>query len=257
MKLSKPSLVSIIMPNYNGASFLDATIQSVVNQTYENWELIIVDDLSTDDSCQIVENIGDSRILLYKLKENQGAAVARNTAIKMAKGQFIAFLDNDDLWSAEKLEKQITFMVQNNYAFTYTDYFYFTETENSLVKCIKKVTYNDLLKNNYILTSSVIYNAEVLGKIYMENIRKRQDWSLFINLIKKSRVAVCLTEPLTFYRKHNNSLSAKKTDLIKYNFSFYNKVLGFSKLISILLMGRFLVYYFLKKTKERFGCYHR
>lgn len=258
MKIDNRPLVSIIMPNYNGAAFLGQTIHSVLNQSYTNWELIITDDLSTDDSLEKIKQFNDPRILPpIELKTNMGAAIARNRAIEIAKGELIAFLDNDDLWVPSKLEKQVGFMMDNAFLFTYTDYILFSENDEAVIKCIKKVNYHDLLKNNYILTSTVIYNAKVLGKVYMGNIRKRQDWSLFINIIKKSKMAYCLTESLSYYRRHGNSLSAKKTDLIKYNFNFYNKVLGFSKAKSALLMCRFLIYYFIKKTKERFGWYHR
>ena len=257
MSLSKAPLVSVVIPNYNGSNYIFETIQSVINQTYKNWELIIVDDCSTDDSLKIINGIHDPRVSVVKLQENKGAAVARNTAIEISKGRLIAFLDNDDLWISNKLEKQVGFMLENDLMFTYTDYYKLSEKGKFHIKCIKKVTYNDLLKNNYILTSTVIYNADVLGKIYMENIRKRQDWSLFINVIKESKIAIGLSIPLTLYRKHANSLSAKKTDLVRYNFDFYHKVLGYPKVKSLLLMAQFMVYYFLKKTKERFGLYHR
>lgn len=258
MKNEYRPLVSIIMPNYNGVDFLEKSITSVINQTYTHWQLVIVDDKSTDSSIKLIEEFKDSRILRpIELEKNMGAAVTRNTGIKAANGKFIAFLDNDDFWVPEKLEKQLKFMVDNNYLFTYTDYMRLSEGNEIQIKCINKVTQQGLLKNNYILTSTVMYNAGVLGKIYMQNIRKRQDWSLFINIIKKSKTAYCLTEPLTYYRKHKNSLSAKKIGLLKYNFNFYNKVLGFSKLKSLFLLLRYLFHYFLKKTMERFGWYHR
>lgn len=244
--------VSVVMPNYNGEDFIGQSISSVLAQTYSNWELIICDDCSTDSSLDLIAGFKDSRIRPpLRLETNQGAAVARNKAIEEAKGEFIAFLDNDDYWSSEKLEKQLNFMLRNGYDFTYTDYFQFTNSDSKRIKCRKLVNYKALLKNNYVLTSTVIYNAGNLGKIYMQNIRKRQDWSLFINIVKQSQYGYNLPIPLTYYRRHENSLSANKRTLLKYNFDFYHRVLGFSKVASFLLMLRFLFYYFLKKIMER------
>jgi glycosyltransferase involved in cell wall biosynthesis len=240
------------MPNYNGAKFISQSISSILGQTYPFWELIISDDKSTDNSLDIIGTFKDERIKPpIRMKTNQGAAVARNKAIEHAKGDFIAFLDNDDYWAPQKLRDQLYFMLQNDYKFTYTDYTQFSTTYNKRIRCKLKVDYSALLRNNYILTSTVIYNAKALGKIYMENIRKRQDWSLFINIVKKSSAAYNLAMPLTYYRRHEESLSASKLDLIKYNFNFYHEVLGFSKITSVFLMIRFLFYYFLKKIKER------
>src|SRR6056297_1828328 len=252
MKNTKKPLISIIMPNYNGAKFLSQSISSVLEQTYPFWELIICDDRSTDNSLEVIGSFKDERIIPpLSLEINQGAAVARNKGIEHAKGIFIAFLDNDDHWAPQKLQEQLYFMLENNYEFTYTDYFQFSATYNKRIKCKMKVNYHALLRNNYILTSTVMYNAQATGKVYMENIRKRQDWSLFINIVRKAGSAYNLPKPLTYYRRHDESLSASKLDLIKYNFNFYHKVLGFSKIRSFFLMIRFLYYYFLKKIKER------
>lgn len=251
--MSKTPLVSIVVPNYNGEKFLKECIDSVLSQTYNNWELIICDDNSVDNSLDIINSYNDSRIISpIVLKENQGAAIARNKAIECVKGSYIAFLDNDDYWAPTKLEEQLKFMINNNYLFTYTDYIQFSGDKRKLVRCIDHVTKRKLLKNNYILTSSVIYYAEKLGKIYMANIRKRQDWSLFINIIEKSQNAYNYSKGLTYYRKHDNSISANKLDLLKYNFYFYHKVLEYDKFISYLLMTRFIFYYMLKKIKEKF-----
>tara|TARA_R110000751_G_scaffold85000_2_gene169789 strand:+ start:6020 stop:6778 length:759 start_codon:yes stop_codon:yes gene_type:complete len=246
-------LVSIIVPNYNGAKYIEDCINSVLNQTYTNWELIICDDNSSDNSVELINNYNDDRIISPVIhNENKGAAVARNNAIRQATGEFIAFLDNDDYWDPKKLEKQVEFMLDGSYTFTFTDYVQFNTKNKKNIRCKKVVSRNDLLKNNYILTSTVIYNAEKLGKIYMANIRKRQDWSLFINIIEKSEFAYNLPLALSFYRKHEDSISSNKIDLLKYNFNFYNKVLGYSKLKSFLMMVRFLFHYFIKKIREKF-----
>ncbi|WP_027065471.1 glycosyltransferase family 2 protein [Maribacter sp. Hel_I_7] len=246
-------LVSIIVPNYNGAKYIEDCINSVLNQTYTNWELIICDDNSSDNSVELINNYNDDRIISPVIhNENKGAAVARNNAIRQATGEFIAFLDNDDYWDSKKLEKQVEFMLDGSYTFTFTDYVQFNTKNKKNIRCKKVVSRNDLLKNNYILTSTVIYNAKKLGKIYMANIRKRQDWSLFINIIEKSEFAYNLPLALSFYRKHEDSISSNKIDLLKYNFNFYNKVLGYSKLKSFLMMVRFLFHYFIKKIREKF-----
>ncbi|MEP2690287.1 glycosyltransferase family 2 protein [Maribacter dokdonensis] len=245
-------LVSIIVPNYNGAKYIEDCINSVLNQTYTNWELIICDDNSSDNSVELIKSYSDNRIISPIInKKNNGAAVARNNAIKQAKGEFIAFLDNDDYWEPKKLEKQVKFMIGGNYSFTFTDYVQFNTKNKKTIRCKKIVSKSDLLKNNYILTSTVIYNAKKLGKIYMADIRKRQDWSLFINIIEKSELAYNLPLALSFYRKHEESISSNKIDLLKHNFNFYNKVLGYSKPNSFLMMIRFLLYYFIKKFKEK------
>ncbi|SFR58109.1 glycosyltransferase family 2 protein [Maribacter stanieri] len=246
-------LVSIIVPNYNGAKYIEDCINSVLNQTYTNWELIICDDNSSDNSVELINNYNDDRIISPVIhNENKGAAVARNNAIRQATGEFIAFLDNDDYWDPKKLEKQVEFMLDGSYTFTFTDYVQFNTKNKKNIRCKKVVSRNDLLKNNYILTSTVIYNAKKLGKIYMANIRKRQDWSLFINIIEKSEFAYNLPLALSFYRKHEDSISSNKIDLLEYNFNFYNKVLGYSKLKSFLMMVRFLFHYFIKKIREKF-----
>lgn len=115
-------LISIIMPSYNTAKYINESIRSVINQTYSNWELIIVDDCSSDNTDEIIKNINDDRIIYIKNKVNSGAAISRNKALKHAKGKWVAFLDSDDVWLPEKLEKQTKFMKKNNYKFTYTDY---------------------------------------------------------------------------------------------------------------------------------------
>lgn len=246
-------LISIVIPNYNGAKFLQQCIDSVIAQTYQNWELLICDDNSNDNSLDILAQYQDKRIMPpIVLKENRGAAIARNYCIEKAKGELIAFLDNDDIWHQDKLKKQVAFMLANDYDFSYTDYIQFSESHEKVVACKKKVTKKIMLRNNYILTSTAIYNVKSLGKVFMADIRKRQDWSLFLNILEKSGSAYNLSEPLTSYRKHSQSLSNKKLGLLKYTFDFYHKVLGYKRIISVLMVVQYLFYYFLKKLKERF-----
>ena len=220
---------SIITPLYNAEKYIETTIQSAQSQTYKNWEMIVVDDVSQDNGPKIVERYikKDKRIKLIKLEKNGGGAVARNRAIKEAKGKYIAFLDSDDLWYPEKLEKQIKFMEENNYDFTYTHYEKIDEEGNKLNEIIKskdKVDYKGLLKSNQIGCLTAMYNQENLGKIYMPLIRKRQDYALWLQILKKTKYGDCLKENLAQYRLVNGSVSSNKMNLIKFNWQIFREV---------------------------------
>lgn len=222
-------LVSIITPLYNAEKYIISTIQSIQAQSYKNWEMIIIDDLSTDNSSGIVEKYinKDKKIKLIKLRKNCGGAVARNRGIKEAKGKYIAFLDSDDLWHPQKLEKQVKFMEKNSFNFTYTQYEKIDEEGNKLNEIVKskaKVSYNELLKSNQIGCLAAMYNAGKLGKIYMPLIRKRQDYALWLQVLKKSVYGYCLKENLAQYRIVNGSVSSNKINLIKYNWKLFRKI---------------------------------
>ena len=183
-------LVSIITPVYNCEKLLSKTIECVINQTYKNWELLLVDDCSKDNSAKIAKEYvkKDKRVKYIKLEKNSGAAIARNTALKNSKGRFIAYLDSDDLWKPEKLEKQVKFMKDNNYAFTCTDYEKIAENGKSLNKIIKipkKVNYNLFLRNTIIQTVGVMVDTSITGKdvLVMPNIRRRQDAATWCQLL--------------------------------------------------------------------------
>jgi teichuronic acid biosynthesis glycosyltransferase TuaG len=229
--------VSIITPNYNSANFIEETINSIIKQSYTNWELIITDDVSTDNSIDLIQkyvNI-DNRIKLIQLKENSGAAVARNTSIEAATGKYIAFLDSDDLWTPDKLEKQIQFMNENNSSFSYSNYKLIDEEGNNL-NIIKKptsnLTYNELLKENQIGCLTAIYDQKKLGKVYMPLIRKRQDYGLWLEILKQINHAHKIDEVLAIYRVRENSISSNKVEMLKYNFQLFNKHQKLSKLKS-------------------------
>ena len=172
-------LVSVITPLYNSEKYISKTIESVINQKYNNWELIIINDCSKDKGPEIVKKYQnqDERIKLINLEKNSGAAVARNIGIENAQGDFIAFIDSDDIWERNKLKEQINFMLDNDYNFSFTDYIQIDEKGKELrtIKAPKILTYNKQLLYNHIGTSTVIYNQKNLGKIYMPNLRKRQD----------------------------------------------------------------------------------
>ena len=220
-------LVSIIMPTYNCAKFIKETIESVLNQTYENWELVIVDDCSNDNTEEVVERFNDKRIKYHKLEKNSGAAVARTTAMKMATGNYMAFLDSDDLWKKDKLEKQLDFMKKNNYNFTCTAYEQIDEEGNKLNKVIKtkkKANYNRILLDCPVGNSTVVYNVDNLGKFEVPNIRKRNDDALWLQILKKEKFIYGMPDVLMEYRIRNNSISSNKLSLIKYHWQLYREI---------------------------------
>lgn len=222
------NLVSIITPSFNASKYIDLTLKSILSQTYSNWELIIVDDCSSDSTCEIVQQFikQDSRIKLVKLEQNSGAAVARNTGIENAKGRFIAFLDSDDTWHPQKLEKQIEFMEKNNYAFTYTQYHQVNEFGEVIgtLNFPKKVNYRTLLKTCIIGCLTVIYDTSKIGKVYFPLIRKRQDFALWLKILKKVEFAYCLEEDLASYTVRSDSISANKWKAAQFNWKLYRDI---------------------------------
>ena len=254
--LEDKPLVSIITPLYNAEKFIAETISSVQNQSYKNWEHIIVDDASSDNSILVVDSLAadENRIIFIKNSENLGAAVCRNQATELARGHFIAFLDADDLWSPEKLEKQLQFMFQNECAVSFSSYQHMDEESkplNKRVKALPSLSYKKQHSNNYIGNLTGIYNAQLLGKIIAPSIRKRQDWAVWLEAIKRSgKPALGLQEDLAFYRVRKGSISANKTNLITYNFKFYREHLGHSFLASVYYLIRFFWEYFVNRPKQ-------
>ncbi len=222
-------LVSVITPTYNCGKFIEETIKSVQAQTYTNWEMIIVDDCSTDNTKEIVENIAanDSRIKYHCLETNSGAAVARTEAMKKAQGNYMAFLDSDDLWSSEKLEKQLLFMKEKGINFSATYYEQITEDGKKLgkiVKAPKKTDYNRLLLDCPVGNSTVVYSVGAMGKFEVPNIRKRNDDALWLTMLKKEKYIYGMPEVLMQYRVRKNSISSNKFSLIKYHWYLYRKI---------------------------------
>ena len=235
------NLISIIIPVYNSDKYLVETLDSVLKQTYTDWELLLIDDCSTDCSREIIESYAekDSRIQVHLLEENSGAAVARNKGMELAKGEYVAFNDSDDLWFPEKLEIQLSFMKEHDYAFTttayeYTDEFGVPTGKRFHVK--KKTGYWGLLLNFPVLTITNMFNAEKLGKFYIEPIRKRNDMVLFLKILQKEP-AYGLDIVLSQYRQRQNSLSRNKMDLIKYNWYVYRKIANLSVVTSAFLIA--------------------
>ena len=220
-------LVSIVTPLYNSEKFIEETIESVLTQTYNKWEMLIVDDCSTDLSSDIVKKYSekDSRIKYIKMEKNSGAALCRNKAIELSEGEFIAFLDSDDLWKEKKIENQIKFMKENKYFISFHEYEEIDESGRKLnikIRVPKKpVTYRSYLLTNPIGCLSGMYNVKEIGKIYMPLLKKRQDTGFWLKILSTGEKAYALNESLAFYRVRNNSLSFKKGDLLKYHWKLY------------------------------------
>ena len=244
--------VSVITPLYNSEKYIAEAIDSVLLQSYTDFEMIIIDDCSQDNSVNIVNSYNDKRIQLICLKENNGAGVARNKGIDLAKGRYIAFLDSDDQWLPNKLEKQINFMRAKNVPFCFSSFYLMDDNGQGLNKyreALPQVDYDKMLHNNYIGCLTAIYDTESLGKIFMTEHKKRQDWGLWLKILSKTKWAESIQEPLASYRLRNESLSHHKWNLIRHNYLFYREQVGFSMLGSITRMISFLFYYFQYKLK--------
>lgn len=226
--MKNQQLVSVITPCYNAEDYLYESISSVLAQSYRNLELIVVDDCSSDGSLELLMSLSkcDTRMKVLKLKSNSGPAVARNVAINAAQGRYIAFLDSDDIWKKNKLEKQIKFMQENNYPFTYTSYSRFSTDlkGKEYVGAPDKLTYSDLLKTCYIGCLTSVYDSKYFGKIKMPLISKRQDWALWLKLLKKVEFAYGLNEELSLYRVRSDSISSNKLSAAKYVWLLYRRV---------------------------------
>lgn len=246
-------LVSIIMPSYNTASFIEETIQSVLNQTYTNWELIIVDDCSTDNTNEVVDTIKDCRIHYLKNEKNSGAAISRNKALREAKGQWIAYLDSDDLWMPEKLEKQIKFMEENGYVFSYTNYEGIdVDGYKTGVKVTgpKKITKTGMFNYCWPGCLTVMYDANKIGLIQIEDIKKNNDYAMWLKVCRKADCYL-LDEILGQYRKGRvGSVSTHSIrTMIGWHYKLYREAEDMGILSSLFNTGRNLVFGFYKKKR--------
>ncbi len=227
----KDELVSIITPVYGCEKFIEETIKSVQNQTYKNWEMLLVDDCTPDNSAEIIKNlaISDSRLKYIKLTENSGAAVARNVGLENARGRYIAYLDADDLWFENKLESQLKFMKENGVEFSCCDYEKIDEDGTKLNKIVnmpKTITYKQLLRNTIIQTVGVIVDLEKVDKklLVMPNVRRGQDSATWLQMLKNGVVFTGQNEVLAIYRRVSQSLSANKLTAMKRTWNLYRKV---------------------------------
>jgi len=254
MKQISENLVSIIMPAHNSQNYINESINSVLNQSYVNWELIIIDDASTDNTSKIIKIFSDNdkRIRCIKNKDNYGAAVSRNLGINNSKGDFVAFLDSDDLWIKDKLIKQISFMNSNNYFFTYTYYEVFDNSAGTqvMLKCPSIINRNIMAFSCPIGALTVIYNKKKLGNIFSADIKKRNDYALWLEILNKSNKAFCLKESLAKYRKSNKGLSGSGSYFS--NLVYYWKVIKISyKAWIIIIPFSTPIYLFILLLKKK------
>lgn len=235
--------ISVIIPTFNCEDSILKTIDSIENQTSsKRIEVIICDDCSTDQTQKLLDQYKSKKFNLKLLNNelNSGAAISRNKAIKAASGKYIMFCDADDIWDKNKIEKQIKFMEENDVPFSYTSYYKFNNkiSESKLVKSKAKVSYKDLLLFNHICCSTVCYNAKFFGNVLMPNIRKRQDYALWLKMIKKVDFFHCLPEALMYKRVGHESISNNKFGLIKYNFRVLNHYEKIPKIVACYYLIR-------------------
>ncbi len=245
-------LVSIIMPAYNAEKYIRLAILSIQNQTFTNWELLIVDDFSTDNTVGIIKaaSAKDIRIILKQLSKNSGTGVARNTALQMSKGRYIAFLDADDLWRKDKLQKQVEFLQTNNYAFCFSYYNIVNAVGVETGKQIRapyNLNFSKMFCANWIGNLTAMYDSEIVGKMTIASARKRQDWTLWLKILKKVKVAHVIPESLAYYRTGNQSISSAKFSLLKHNYNVYRKFHKLNIVATIIAMTAFLYCHFVVK----------
>ena len=247
-------LVSIIMPSYDTAKYIDKAIDSVLKQTYTNWELIIVDDCSPDNTDDIVKPyLSDERIKYYKNEKNSGAAMSRNRALREAKGKWIAFLDSDDLWMPDKLEKQIRFMERNGYQFSYTNYAEIDENgkRNGItVTGPKRITKTGMYNYCWPGCLTVMYDRDVVGLIQIADIKKNNDYAMWLKVCQRADCYL-IDEELALYRRGRAgsvSTHSIKT-MIGWHYKLYRKAEGQNPVVSVFNTGRNLVFGFYKKRR--------
>lgn len=236
--------VSVICPTYNSLQHVKKLVKNLNLQMYNDFELVLIDDCSNDGTEEFIHQITPTlkyKINYIKLEVNSGAGIARNIGIEKAVGDYIAFIDVDDLWLPDKLEKQYKYMEENDYVFTYT-YFYNLYIKDRYVSKIsfspKKVNLKMIMFFNPIKTSTVMYSVKKLGKVYFPEIRKRQDYGLWIKILEKSKEAHLLDQYLTFYSIVEGSLSrTSKLKLIKYHWKLFNKILNKNIISSIIYVA--------------------
>lgn len=225
----KEDLVSVIMPTYNSEKFIKKAIDSVINQTYKKWELIIVDDNSSDNTEIIVKEYCDKycNIMYIKSEVNNGAAISRNIAIEKSSGRYLAFLDSDDVWFSNKLERQLNFMKNNDCVISYTSYEVINDINGEVIKKVivpSTLNYHQYLSNTIIQTVTVIVDRKKVPDIRMPNIRTRQDFATWLSILKRGYIAYGMNEVLGQYRWTKNSLSSNKLKAAKRNWYVYRKI---------------------------------
>lgn len=249
-KTYQENLVSVVMPAYNSAGYIDASIESVEAQTYSEWELIVIDDFSTDDTLQHIDKYHDNRIKVLRQDHNLGVARSRNNGIEVAKGRYIAFLDSDDIWLPYKLEHQLIFMQENDIGFSYTQYRQFTDNPESTGKLVNvrpSVDYRGLLKGNDIGCLTVMLDRKKYPSIHMPACR-HEDYATWLNLLREGGRAYSLKEDLARYRKSNHSLTSNKLRSLLWTWSLYRD----NQHISLLKTTYYMGFYMTKGIRKHY-----
>ncbi len=244
--------VSIITPCYNSSKFLQQTIDSVLNQTFTDWEWLITDDKSTDNSVEIIRKVNDERIKLTVAEKNGGAGHARNLSLEKASGRFITFLDADDFWEPNFLEEMVSFMKKENAELAYSNY---SRCDENLIpkiedfKADKNVTFNNLLKTCRLSLLSSMYDSQRVGKEFFPERSKREDHVMWLNLLKKIPVGKPLPKTMAKYRMHASSISRKKTNIMLDQYLVYKDYMKFSTLKSMYYTANWAINGFMKYSK--------
>lgn len=246
-------LVSIIMPSYNTGRFIGETLESVLSQTYPNWELLIVDDCSSDNTDAAVgPYLADARIRYLKNEKNSGAAVSRNRALREAKGKWIAFLDSDDLWEPDKLQRQISFMKDKGCSFSYTNYMEIGEDSEPNGKTVtgpKRITRRGMYRYCWPGCLTVMYDAEAVGLIQIADIRKNNDYAMWLKVCQRADCCL-LEETLARYRRRSGSISNHSyVRLIKWHYRLFREAEGRTPLGAAALTLGNLFFGVIKKVR--------
>lgn len=244
--------VSIITPCYNSSKFLQETIDSVLHQSFTDWEWLITDDCSLDNSIEILENQNDKRIKIFRTEKNGGAGAARNISLQNATGRFITFLDADDFWESNFLEQMISFMKQENAELAYSTYSRCDENLNPVLgdfEADKIVTFNNLLKTCRLSLLASMYDSARVGKFYFPEGTKREDHVMWLELLKKIPEGKPLKKTLSKYRMLANSVSRKKTNIMKDQYLVYKNYMKFSTFKSLYYTANWALNGFLKYSK--------
>lgn len=248
------SLISIITPCYNSEGTIQQTIESVINQTYQNWEMLIIDDCSTDNSADVIKRYADrdNRIRYFRTDSPSGSpSMPRNIGIEKASGKYIAFLDADDLWFPDKLEKQVSFLENNDYSFIYSDYEkmnHLGRRNNRLIKMPESSSFWDVIQTCTIPCLTVMMTREIIGKTRFKFIPK-EDFAFWLDILKKGVIAYNVGQVLAIYREQNKSRSSNKIDMIRKQWTVLRKVEGVKPIVASYFMFQYLFHGVLKYVK--------
>lgn len=241
-------LVSIITPAYNSERFIGDSIRSVLSQTYDKWELFVIDDCSTDKTGDVVKGFTDPRVKYIRLTSNSGAAIARNEALNMARGRYIAFLDADDMWKPTKLASQLEFMERHNIGFSYTAYEILREGRNKLIRVPAKLTYSQFMKNTAIGTLTVMLDRSITGAFRIVDVRKDHDSMTWAKLLRSGHVAHGLRDSLAYYRKVQGSISNNKYRAVKTHWGNCRRIEN----LSLLRCSYYFSFYLANAIKKHY-----